>query len=235
MSTRDVLGDFPSTHATWLVTRIDDGGEVALREAALHLMERYRAPLVAYAGQSRLATIDEPDELVHGFLAAKSADPRFFADWRASGLPLRRWMLNGLMFHARGVVRDRSRETARRAQTPADMLPSSSVDAERAFERSWAFALVEAACRAAHASLTREGRGRAYDCFHRHFFDSVGYARLASDHGIDETTVASEIRLATRRTRTEAEALLRDEIGTADERAIAAELGRVRELTGWSL
>ena len=33
MSTRDVLGDFPSTHATWLVTRIDDGGEAALREA----------------------------------------------------------------------------------------------------------------------------------------------------------------------------------------------------------
>ena len=63
MSTRDVLGDFPSTHATWLVTRIDDGGEAALREAALHLMERYRAPLVAYAAQSRIANIDEPDEL----------------------------------------------------------------------------------------------------------------------------------------------------------------------------
>jgi hypothetical protein len=235
MSARDVLGDFPSTHATWLATRIDDGGHAAVHEMALHLMERYRAPLVAYAAQSRLRNIDEPDELVHGFFAVKSADPRFLAEWRASGLPLRRWMLNGLVFHARGVMRDRSRETARRAQTPADMLPSSSVDAERAFERSWAFALVEAACRAAHASLTREGRGRAYDCFHRHFFDSVGYARLAADHRIDETTVASEIRLATRRTRTEAEAMLRDELGTADERTIAAELGRVRDLTGWGV
>ena len=235
MSTRDILSDFPSTHATWLLTRIEDGGEVALREAALHLMERYRAPLMAYAAQSRIANIDEPDELVHGFFAAKSTDPRFLADWRASALPLRRWMINGLVFHARGVMRDRARDTARREQAHADMLPSPSVDAERVFERAWALALVEAACRAAHASLAREGRERAYDCFHRHFFDSVGYARLAADHGIDETTVASEIRLATRRARTEAEAMLRDEIGTADGRAIAAELGRVRALTGWSV
>ena len=235
MSTRDVLGDFPSTHATWLVTRIEDGGDVALREAAVHLMERYRAPLVAYAAQSRLTNIDEPDELVHGFFAAKSADPRFLADWRASSLPLRRWMLNGLVFHARGVMRDRTRESARHEQAPTDMLLSPLADAEHAFERAWALALVEAACRAAHASLAREGRERSYDCFHRHFFDSVGYARLAADHGVDETTVASEIRLATRRARTEAEAMLRDEIGTADERAIAAELGRVRELTGWSV
>ena len=40
MSSRDVLGDFPSTHATWLATRIDDGGEDALREARVHLMQR---------------------------------------------------------------------------------------------------------------------------------------------------------------------------------------------------
>lgn len=235
MSTRDVLGDFPSTHATWLATRVDDGSPHALRETALHLMERYRVPLVAYAAQSRLANIDEPDELVHGFFAAKSSDPRFLRDWRESGVSLRRWMLNGLVFHARGVMRDQTRESARRAPAPTDSLPSPSADAERAFERAWALALVESACRAAHASLARDGRDRAYDCFHRHFFESVGYARLATDHGIDETTVASEIRLATRRTRTEAEAMLRDEIGTADERAIAAELGRVRELTGWSV
>ena len=65
--------------------------------------------------------------------------------------------------------------------------------------------------------------------------DAAALLRWYVDHGIDETTVASEIRLATRRARTEAEAMLRDEIGTADGRAIAAELGRVRELTGWSV
>ena len=57
MSSRDVLADFPSTHATYLATRIDDGGEAALREARVHLMQRYRAALVAYASHSR-ADID---------------------------------------------------------------------------------------------------------------------------------------------------------------------------------
>jgi len=235
MSSRDVLADFPSTHATWLVTRIDDGGDVALREARVHLMQRYRDALVAYAANSRLANIDEPDELVHGFFATKSADPRFLGEWRASGMPLRRWMLNGLIFHARGVVRDRGRESARREQASTELLHAASPAAERAFERAWALALVEAACRAAHASLAADGRGRAYDCFHRHFFDSLGYGQIAAEHRIDETTVASEIRLATRRARAEAEALLRDELGTADPDAIAGELTRVRELTGWSV
>lgn len=235
MPSRDGLADFPSTHATWLVTRIDDGGDAAMREARVHLMQRYREPLLAYAANSRLANIDEPDELVHGFFAAKSTDPRFLREWRASGLPLRRWMLNGLFFHARSIVRDRAREAARREQTSPEFLHAPSPDAERAFERTWALALVEAACRAAHASLAADGRERAYDCFHRHFFDSLGYAQLAAEHGIDETTVASEVRLATRRARAEAEALVRDEIGTADERAVAAELARVRELTGWSV
>ena len=235
MSSRDVLADFPSTHATWLATRIDDGGNDALREARVHLMQRYREPLLAYAANSRLANIDEPDDLVHGFFAARSADPRFLRDWRASGMPLRRWMLNGLIFHARGVVRDRGRESARREQASTELLHGASPDAERAFERAWALALVEAACRAAHASLAADGREQAYGCFHRHFFDALGYAQIAAEHRIDETTVASEIRLATRRARAEAEALLRDELGTADADAIAAELSRVRELTGWSV
>lgn len=61
-----------------------------------------------------------------------------------------------------------------------------------------------------HLALDAARRGRAYDCFHRHFFDSVSYATLASEHGVDETTIASEIRLATRRVRAEAEAILRE-------------------------
>jgi len=198
-------------------------------------MQRYRAALVAYAAGSRLANIDEPEEIVHGYFAAKSGDSRFLAEWRQSGLPLRRWMLNGLIFHARGVVRDRARESARREQASTELLAAPTPNAERAFERAWALALVEAACRAAHAALAADGRERAYDLFHRHFFDSTGYEQLAAEHRIDGRTVASEIRLATRRARVEAEALLRDELGTADGAAIAVELNRVRELTGWSV
>lgn len=229
---REVLADFPTTHATFLTVCLEKATAQSISDARNHLMLRYRAPLVAYAAQSRLSTVDEPDELVHAFFAAKVADPRFLAEWRTSGMALRRWMLNGLVFHARGVVRDRAREAARGGEISPEALPSDAPGAERAFERSWALALVEAACRAVHEALDAEGRARAYDCFHRHFFDSVGYAQLAAELGVGETTVASEIRLATRRVRAEAESMLRDELGTADDRAIAAELARVRELTG---
>jgi DNA-directed RNA polymerase specialized sigma24 family protein len=232
---REVLADFPTTHATFLTVCLDTATAESLSEARNHLMARYRAPLVAYAAQSRLATVDEPDELVHGFFAAKVADARYLADWRASGIPLRRWMLNGLVFHARGILRDRARENARSDGAEPENLVSNTPDAEHAFERAWAFALVEAACRAAYATLDIDGRTRAYDCFHRHFFDGVSYAQLAVECGLSESAVAGEVRLAMRRVRAEAESMLRDEIGTADGRAIAAELMRVRELTGWSV
>ncbi len=235
MAREDRLAEFPTTHATYLTACLDDGRAEAVREAGVHLMARYARPLAAYARASRLARVDEPDELVHGFLAARAGDARFLAGWRESGLPLRRWMLNGLLFHARGVVRDRARDKTRRdAPAALDAMPDHAAsDAERAFERAWALALVEAACRVAREALEREGRGRAYRCFHRHLFDKASYATIAGELAIDETAVASEIRLATRRARAEAEAMLRDELGTADPAAIAGELARIRTLTGW--
>ena len=56
MESMDRLADFPTTHTTWLATCIDNGGADALRAARVHLMERYRSPLLAYAASSRLNT-----------------------------------------------------------------------------------------------------------------------------------------------------------------------------------
>ena len=232
---RDPLADFPTTHATFLTACLEDASGRALEEARNHLMARYRAPLVAYAARSRLSALEEPDELVHGFFAAKLAERAFLDSWRRSSLPLRRWMLNGLVFHARGVARDRGRERDRRdAAVRPDSQPVEGPDAERVFERAWALALVEAACRAARAELEAEGRADAYEVFHRHHFDGVALAALAAGRGTSETAIASAIRLAVRRVRAEAESMLRDEIGTADPAVLATELERVRDLTGWS-
>lgn len=231
---RDAFADFPTTHATFLTRCLDDPSAQARAEVRNHLMTRYRVPLVAYASRSRLANLDEPEELVHGFFAGKVARDDFLDGWRTSGLPLRRWMLNGLLFHARGVMRDLARERARRdAAAHPETRSSDAPDGETAFERAWALALVEAACRAAHASLAADGRAETYALFHRHHFDGVGIAALARESGSTETEVASAIRLAVRRTRAEAESMLRDELGTADPDALVAELERVRELTGW--
>jgi hypothetical protein len=227
----DVLSNFPTTHATWLATRIDDGGVDAMREARVHLMERYRSPLLVYAATSRCRSVDEPSELVHDFFAAKVGDAQFLAQWQASAKPLRQWILNGFIFHVRGVVRDRVRDAMHLARHDARHLESST-DAEDMFERAWAFALVESACRKAQLLLAHEGRARAYDCFHRHFFDGREYAQLATEHGVDASVIAADIRHAMRRTRAATESILREELGSADPHLIAAELERIRALTG---
>lgn len=94
---------------------------------------------------------------------------------------------------------------------------------------------IEIVCRVAYVVLMYAKCERVFDCFHRYFFDLVSYASLAVEHGVDETTIASEVRLATRRVRAEAEAILRDEIGSVDAQIIVGELARVCELMGWSV
>jgi DNA-directed RNA polymerase specialized sigma24 family protein len=232
---RDTLSEFPTTAATFLTMCLDRASDGDTAEACRHVMLRYSAPLVAYAASSRLSRVDEPEELVHGFFAEKLATRGFLDRWRASGMPLRRWMLNGLVFHARGLVRDRAREDSRRL--PASHLehePADSSETERLFERAWALALVEAACRFVHAELAAEGRESAYDAFHRHHFHGVALATLAAERGTPIGTISTELRHATRRLRRTAESMLRDEIGSADPLEIERELERVRTLTGWS-
>lgn len=215
-----------------------------MREVRVHLMERYRSPLLVYAATSRCRSVDEPSELVHDFFAAKVGDAQFLAQWQASAKPLRQWILNGFIFHVRGVVRDRVRDAMRRGASTNAMHHArhdarhdaihleSSTDAEDMFERAWAFALVESACRAAQLLLAHEGRARAYDCFHRHFFDGREYAQLATEHGVDASVIAADIRHAMRRTRAATESIVREELGSADPHLIAAELERIRALTG---
>lgn len=106
-SAREATQRFPTTHATWVHDARSDDDAVLARLAA-RIIERYAQPLEACAQGSSLREIAEPRELVQGFLVAKfaSADATraYLAAWNASGLTLRRWMMNGLLLHARGVT-----------------------------------------------------------------------------------------------------------------------------------
>ena len=99
---------FQTTHQTWILDRIAEGsgGAPTLR---VNLMERYREQLLAYARGSTLRQLAEPDELVHGFFAAFLARDGAIERWAESGTRLRRWMMNGLVLHARGLRRDAAR------------------------------------------------------------------------------------------------------------------------------
>ena len=113
---------FPTTELTTLLrglrTVLLDGAQprvsAAHAQLAETIMSRYAAPLEAYARGSTLREIAEPADLVHGFFASSLADATYFTRYQASGMRMRRWLMNGLLLHARSVARDRAWTVFRR-------------------------------------------------------------------------------------------------------------------------
>jgi hypothetical protein len=109
---------FPTTHATWLRTLVGDGVATAGRgnaaeTARIAVMERYAEPLAVFVRGSSLARLGEADEIVNGFFAARLSDAAFLEGWARSGMRLRRWLMNGILFYGQGLARDSARAAAR--------------------------------------------------------------------------------------------------------------------------
>ncbi len=224
---------FPTTQLTTLLDalRSDEVADAHARLAAT-IMQRYAAPLVIYAKGSSLREVAEPDELVHGFFAAALADPQYFDRYRNSGMRLRRWLMNGLLLHARGVARDRSRQVRRegsplQSAAKSGATASSSASAEDAFHRAWALALLSEACDSVEVSLAREDRDRAWTVFRRHAIDGRSYKELEEELGLGQQQMADLVRGVTKRLRVRIIALLELEGGDA-----ADELAEVLRLVG---
>lgn len=214
---------FPTTHATTLIDGLR-GGDEALADLAARIIERYAQPLEAYALGSSLREIAEPRELVHGFLVAKFATPAttraYLAAWNASGMTLRRWMMNGLLLYVRGIVRDmqRSREKpleTLKSEALVAALASAEADPSRAFEQAWARAILAEACAQIEQSLFAEGRDRAWEIFRRHSLDGLPYGELEGEYNLSRQQMAELVRGVTTRLRARVRELL-DEEGRFD-------------------
>ena len=232
---------FPSTHATWIDAQLTiaergrSAGDAAVESNALaalrqHLMERYHGALRAYVGGSGLRRLREPDELVGGFFADRACKPAFLEAWRASGLPLRRWMMTGINLYGKSLVR----EATRNREKPAGTIDEGSLvdmsTAERAFERAWALAVLNAALSRVHGDLAAQGRLDDYGIFRRRVIDGQGYDAIAPEVGRTHQQCANATRLVTDRLREALRAVLRDEglVGTDLDLA----LGEVYEAFG---
>ena len=216
---------FPSTHGTWIdaqLTIIDgaDGSQasraLSAREALRqHLWERYHAPLRAYVHGGSLRRAGEPDDLVAGYFADRVTTPDFLPAWRRANMPLRRWMMNGMGFYARGVVRDRMRDRLRpftdltgstapgsdSTTTGAEeaFLPADERTSEAAFEHAWAIAVLDAAHTQAHAELAKEDRLDEYDVFRRRVIEGEGYDTIGPSVGMSAQQCAGATRLVSQR------------------------------------
>ena len=154
---------FPTTDATWMHQQLDRDEE-ARRALRSVVMARYFEPLRIYVKGSSYRGLGESAELVSAFFVSRFARDDYLDAWRASGMPLRRWLINGLILSMREEVR-RRRRAARRGMNevrearafaepgsgdddPIDLLESPEPEAEAAFERAWAVSILREACAA---------------------------------------------------------------------------------------
>ncbi len=237
-------GNFPTTHATWIVRTLSGGNEgiVAVRR---HVMERYRDALMACAGALPARTIAEPAELVAGFFARRMTSTAYFETWQSSGLPLRRYLMNGLSLDARTLLRSERREAERRRRYAAEEAAEArerarrEANAEAAFERAWARTVVAEACERVRAELSAEGDGRAWEVFEAHVLrgepygqiaDALGSANAGSGERVSEEALAVFVRRVGRRMRAALRAVLAEEGSSAEEieRELRVVLARLR-------
>jgi DNA-directed RNA polymerase specialized sigma24 family protein len=242
------IDHFPSTHATWIdaqLTIAEDGERAAAagdatgraraanahRALREHVMQRYAPALTAYVSTPALRDVAERDEIVGGFFARTMGDPQFFVRWRASGMPLRRWLMNAIAFHCRGLVRDGQRER-RRMQGPggaagaavdardaaeiAGTRAGSEPDPADAFDRAWALALSNEAYAMVQAELVARGKGDDDAVFRMHVVDGMTYAQVATRTGRTEAECLNATRRVAAALRATVRDLLREEGVPAD-------------------
>ena len=220
---RDLRLELQTVLRTELHTVLLDGAQprvsVAHARLAETIMSRYAAPLETYARGSTLREIAEPADLVHGFFAAALAEPTYFTRYQASGMRMRRWLMNGLLLHARSVARDRARAVRREGAPLATVLGAQAVEpsAEAAFDRAWALAILSEACATVEGALLAEGRDRAWTVFRRHAIDGRSYIDLEGELGLGRQQMADLVRGVTKRIRARMLEVLDSEGGDAAE------------------
>ena len=223
---------FPSTHATWIDAQLtiaersrasgDEAGESnALDALRRHLMDRYHGALRAYVCGGSLRRLGEADDVVGGFFADRACRPAFLAQWRRSGLPLRRWMMTGINLYGKSMIRERTRDRERPVgEVPEDSALDEST-AERAFERAWSLSVLNAALARVHAELAAQDRLEEFGIFRRRVVEGEGYETIAPSVGRTAQQCANTTRLVTDRLREALRASLRDE-GLAEREVEAA-------------
>jgi DNA-directed RNA polymerase specialized sigma24 family protein len=221
---------FPTTHGTWLAERI----EHAPSEARAHVMSRYFEPLCAYVRASSLRALGEPADLVNAFLAARLDDSAYLARWSQSAMPLRRWLANGLLTHARNDALARARRSRHGGSVPPAelerMTDAHETDALFALERAWAVRTVTEAHEQVHTELVSEGRADWWELFRLHGIQGMAYAEACAITGIARSNATNVHRAVVVRLRDALRRILEREGIRPDE--IDRELALMQELLG---
>jgi DNA-directed RNA polymerase specialized sigma24 family protein len=187
-------GLFPATRRDWLATQ-SASGDQGLRSANVFVMEIYRPALEAYLRGSSFRALGEGPDLVAGFFASRLGRSDFYAKWLASGVPFRRWLVNGFLY----FLLEESRAKRRRAGLELDNedeTPASEPDAVDRFESTWAREVMRRACERAGEVCAAAGLGTHWEIFLRHHGDGHSYDALAQELDVPETRAPGMARTA---------------------------------------
>ena len=216
---------FPTTHSTWLIERIDRAPD----EARAHIMSRYHEPLCAYVRASSLRTLGEPAELVNDFLASRVGDAAYLARWSTSSMPLRRWLVNGLITHARNRAQTEARRRSARVEVdPAVVAESPESSALLALERAWAMRVMIEAHDRVRSEFDADGKSAWWELFRLHSVQGLGYAQAAAATGVPPGSASHINRVVATRLRDVLRALLERDGVPPDE--INRELALMQDL-----
>lgn len=199
---------FPTTHATWLIDRAARAPD----EARLHVMSRYFEPLCAYARASSLRAVGEPTDIVNDFFATRLSDATYLARWTVSGLPLRRWLVNGLITHARNRATAELRRQTKAPATDPALLSEKSISPEPAgllaLERAWAMRVMIEAHDRVRSEFDADGKSAWWELFRLHSVQGLGYAEASRVADVPFTSASHINRVVASRLRETLAALL---------------------------
>jgi hypothetical protein len=189
---------FPQTMRTWIERKLDldDPGRLELNA---HLMRTYALPLRVYYLGTNLRWLGEPEDVVDGFFADRLGRPDFLDQWRASGMRLRRWLMNGLCYYLMELRRLRYAERA--MSEPAAEPFTFSGDPDAAVDRAAVVAFVQQAMLDAEARCDANGLEAHWRVFIRHNVDGIPLADLGAEFEVDAARAAVMARTAKRKFR----------------------------------
>jgi hypothetical protein len=208
---------FPATQRGWLVAQLGQGSTGTARINA-YIMETYTEPLGNYVAGSSFRSLGTPKDLVSGFFASRLAQAGYFEKWIDSGLPLRRWLINGFLFFLQEEARRRKSERidTLSGETSSEPVADATTAAEE-FDRMWAASMVRSAASSARERCVQEGFSAHWDMFEGHFVGGLSYAEIAERFEVSGGQAASMVRTASIRFRQAVVDLLLKDGATEEE------------------
>lgn len=196
---------FDPTLCTWIGHQLGRGG-AGQREVRTHVAEAYSLPLQVYYRattwcRSAGSNPDwEPSEVIHDYLTDRLMRDGFMEQWQASGMRLRRWLINGLHFY----LKERYRQFGHRGEiagAAAVEFEDSGLEPGAESDRLMVRGLVREALRRTILELESQGRPGHARVFCAYYLHDRPIAELVITAGRTSGQIKGMLRLGRSRFR----------------------------------